>query len=117
MPSLEWNVQTETKALDQRAGGEGALPGTSCPQPWPSADKPGWQPTTNQLQSSQKLLGLKEAGSWDSRQQSKLAGNAGWLLLTKAKSRPESVAAGGAQSSNGKGMTFAKHSLFCTIET
>lgn len=65
-----------------------------------------------------KLLGLKEAGSWGNRQQSKLEAVAGWLLPTKAESCLESEGWGkGAKSSYGKGMTFANHSLFCTIET
>ena len=70
------------------------------------------------MQSSQKLLGLKEAGRWGNRQQSKLEAAAGWLLPTKAESCLESEGWGkGAKSSYGKGMTFANHSLFCTIET
>lgn len=91
VPSLEWNTWVEARATDLRAGVLDALPGASCPQPWlTSGTESRQQPTTNHLQSTQKVLGLKEAGSCGTRRGLELAATAGSLLFTKAESREHS---------------------------
>lgn len=118
MLSLEWNMWAEAWALDQRAGVSGALPGASCPQPWlSSGTEIRQQPTTNHLQSTQKVLGLKEAGSCVPGQRHKLATMPAHCCSPNQEAASTQRTRGsGAESSDGKGMTFSKDPVLCTSE-
>lgn len=106
---LQWSLWAEP-GHDQRTGVQGALPEQAAPA---LANEQNSQGSSNykSFPATQKLLGLKEADSYQSCR--------GWLAAAhQGKEQfPVEGWGNGAEFSDSTGMTSTSHPLRCTVET